>query len=103
MQPEFDFSAPVQTQGSLRSTHASSEGAKHASERVGRQMLQILTAYAQYGPLTDAEVEEHTTIRRTSVIPRRRELMKRGLVEEVGHRKNPQTGITNTVFDRTKR
>jgi len=61
-------------------------------------MLQLLAAYKQSGPLTDAEVAERTGLMRTSVIPRRRELMKRGLVVEVGSRKNEQSGVTNTTF-----
>ena len=97
-QPVFDFTAPVQTQGSVRSRHASAEGARHAEERIGRQMLEVMTAYRQYGPLTDVEVEAKTGIQKSSIIPRRRELQKRGLVVELGHRKNPTTGISNTVF-----
>lgn len=61
-------------------------------------MLALLTIYRKAGPLTDAEAAERTGLMRTSIIPRRRELMKRGLVVEVGHRKNPTTGITNTTF-----
>lgn len=114
----FDFTAPlldtrttsllgepftVPAQGaSTRTFHASIEGAQDASERAARQALQLLTAYRQYGDLTDAEMEAKTGIQRSSVIPRRRELMKRGLVVEVGHRKNPASGVTNTTFGITK-
>lgn len=97
-QPEFDFSAPIQTRGSLRTQHASAMGALKADERMGRQMVLLLTAYRQHGPLTDAEMAERIGIQRSTVIPRRRELMARGLVVEVGHRKNPQSGVTNTTF-----
>lgn len=99
-QTGFDFSAPVQPLGSPRTRHASAMGARDASERVGRQMLQLLTAYKQAGPdgLTDAEAAERTGFMRTSIIPRRRGLMKIGLVVEIGHRKNHTTGISNTTF-----
>lgn len=102
MQNEFNFDVPDPpfTGASVRTRHASSEGARNASERVGRQMLALLTAYKQAGSegLTDAEMEKVTTIDRSSVIPRRRELMKRGLVVELGSRKNPDSGVTNTSF-----
>lgn len=106
----FDFAKPpvdvtqvsplgVPYQGSTaRTLHASHQGAVDASERVGRQMLALLTAYRQFGDLTDAEMKQHTGIQRSSVIPRRRELMKRGLVHEVGSRKNPDSGVTNCTF-----
>lgn len=94
----LNFDAPVQHGGSLRTTHASQEGARDASERVGRQMVTLLTAYRSYGDLTDVEMEQKTGVQKSSVIPRRRALMARGLVQEIGHRKNPATGISNTTF-----
>mgnify|MGYP001613731341 CR=1 FL=1 len=97
-QVDFNFSAPIQLLGSVRSRHASAEGAKAAGEAIGRQMVLLLTAYRQHGVLTDAAMAELTGIQRSSVIPRRRDLIKRGLVVEVGHAKNPQTGITNTTY-----
>lgn len=97
-QEPLDFTAPVQTRGSLRTRHASAQGATSANERVARQMVTILDAYRQHGPLTDIEMEARTAIQKSSVIPRRRALMQRGLVVEIGHRKNPATNITNTVF-----
>lgn len=96
-QPDL-FTAPIQQQGSLRSRHASAEGAKSVSERIGRQMVVLMTAYKQHGPLTDAEAAEKTSIQRSTIIPRRHELMKRGLVVEVGHKRNEQTHVTNTTY-----
>ncbi len=93
----LNFEAPIQTRGSIRTRHASSEGAKAAGELTARQMLRVLTAY-QGGPLTDIEVEAVTGIDKSSVIPRRRELQRVGLVVEVGHRQNPKSGKSNTTF-----
>jgi hypothetical protein len=103
--PRFDFEAlpPVQTRGSVRTWHSSACGAIDAGRRSGRQALTILSAYRQYGSLTDAEVETRTQIQRSSVIPRRRELMRLGLVMEIGFRKNPASGVTNTTFGVTVR
>lgn len=85
--------------GSTRTTRqCSRDGAVSGEERVGRQMVTLLTIYRREGALTDAEAAEKTGLMRTSIIPRRRELMTRGLVVEVGHRKNPTTGIMNTTF-----
>jgi hypothetical protein len=61
--------------------------------------MTVLTAYGQNGALTDIDVEFLTGINRTSVIPRRRELMKRSLVVEVGTKKNEQSGRSNTTYD----
>lgn len=96
-QPAFNFDPPF-TGSSPRTRHASSQGAQDASERVGRQMVTLLTIYRQQGPLTDAEAAERTGLMRTSIIPRRRELMRRGLVVETGFKKNEQTGVRNTTF-----
>lgn len=97
-QQELDFTVPVQPMGSPLARHCSSLGAAKAGEVVGRQMVTLLTAYRQHGELTDVEAEARTGIQKSSVIPRRRALMLRGLVVETGHRKNPRTGITNTTF-----
>lgn len=99
-QPSFNFDVPDPpfTGSSPRTRHSSHQGAQNASERVGRQMLALLTIYRQHGSQTDAEAAEKSGLMRTSIIPRRRELMRLGLVVEVGSRKNEQTGVTNTVF-----
>ncbi len=99
MQPDL-FSAPVQQQGSLRSRHASSQGALKVQPDLQPQMAAILACYRQYGPLCDTEVELKTGIARSSVIPRRRSLMKRGLVVEIAEfRKNPISGLSNAAYD----
>lgn len=93
------FAAPIQPQGSLRSRHASSLGAQAVQPHVGRQMAVILETYQARGALNDAEVEAITGIDRSSVIPRRRELEKQGLVVAVGFRVNPTSGKNNVAFD----
>lgn len=114
MQEAFDWSTPavdvsqvspvgvpIQQHGSLRSRHSSSEGAKAVQPHAERQMCTVLDTYKTHGPLCDTEVELLTGIDRSSVIPRRRELEKRGLVIEVGFRKNPKSGRSNTAFNAT--
>jgi hypothetical protein len=96
MQAAFDFTAPF-TGSSPRTRHSSHQGALKAEERIGRQMVTLLTIY-RLGDWTDAEMAERSGLMRTSVIPRRRSLMQRGFVEEKGHRRNEQTGVSNTVF-----
>jgi hypothetical protein len=81
------------------SRHCSAMGALKASEHAEAQMQRVLVAYREHGPLTDAEVEKLTGIGRSSVIPRRTELVRRGLVEKDGRtRKNPATGVSNTLW-----
>lgn len=80
--------------------HASSMGALAAQSVAGAQMQRLLDAYKQHGPLTDLEAEDHTGIQRSSVIPRRRALIKQGLVQEIGSKKE-RTGITNTTWGLT--
>ena len=83
---------------STRTRRSSRDGAVNASERAATQCIRMLTAYKEAGSLTDAEMSERLGIQRSSVIPRRRELMHRGLVQELGQRKNPATNIINTTF-----
>lgn len=97
-QPDLDFSVPIQQLGSVRSRHASAMGAQAAGEVAGRQMVTLLTAYQEHGSLTDIEMETVTGVQKSSVIPRRWALMARGLVVEIGHRKNPKSGISNTTY-----
>lgn len=96
--PVVELSAPVQTQGSLRSRHSSAMGAQAVQPKVAEQMARVYAAYQKFGALCDTEVELKTGIQRSSIIPRRRELQKLGLVKEIGHRKNPQSGVSNTTF-----
>jgi len=98
--PTGEARAPIQQRGSLRSRHASAEGAKAVEPHVERQARQVLECYRQHGPLCDTEVEIKTGIARSSVIPRRRALMKQGRVVEVAaFRKNPISGKNNTAYD----
>lgn len=120
MQDAFDFSAPaadlVTTSPTGRalppiapasgvSRHCSAMGALKAQSFAEAQMQRVLAAYREHGPLTDAEVESITGIDRSSVIPRRTELVKRGLVEKDDGRTrtNPKSGISNTLWRAVER
>lgn len=80
------------------SRHCSHQGAVAASERVGRQCVELLGAYATQGPLTDAEAAKHLGIERSTINARRAELIRRLLVAKHGTKRNPETGITNTTW-----
>ncbi len=102
-QPDFDWTAPVQQGGSIRSRHCSSEGALAAQEVLARQLMKVLTAYGEHGELTDIDVERLTGIQKSSVIPRRRSLQLRGLVMELGTKKNEESGRSNTTYGLVRR
>jgi Fic family protein len=95
-QPDLDFTAPIAPSRSPIAKHCSALGAKSAEERIGRQCLQLLTAYQQRGPLTDSEASKVLGVERSTINARRSELVRRGLVEAVGSAKNPETGVRNT-------
>lgn len=81
--------------------HCSHQGAVAASERVGRQCVELLSAYALHGPLTDAEAAKHLGVERSTINARRAELKARGLVSAHGTKKNETTGISNTTWGLT--
>lgn len=81
--------------------HCSYAGAKDASERVGRQCLALLTAYATHGPLTDREAATALGLERTTINARRNELRRRQLVRVCGTVKNTATGVRNTRWGLT--
>lgn len=62
--------------------HCSYEGARTASERVGRQCLQLLSAY-EHGPLTDREASAVLNVPVSTICARRNELVKRRLVQAI--------------------
>lgn len=102
LQSVFEFhppSAPF-TGKSWTTVECSKAGAEQATAHCRRQCDQLLALYAQHGDLTDAESATLMGLERSSVIPRRRELMKRGLVQEVGTRDNVTSGIANTTWGR---
>lgn len=80
------------------SRHCSHQGAVAASEKVGRQCVQLMTLYRQKGPQTDQEAADALGIQRSTVNARRAELVKRGLVQAVGTSKNMATGVNNTLW-----
>jgi predicted ArsR family transcriptional regulator len=77
------------------SHHCSYEGARDASERVGRQCVELLTAYKERGPLTDRQAAAVLGVDNTTICARRNELFKRKLVVAVdsviGERGRPNT------------
>lgn len=84
------------------SRHCSHAGAVAASERVGRQCVELLSAYALHGPLSDAEAAKHLGVERSTINARRAELRRRGLVCAQGTKKNDATGVTNTLWGLVK-
>lgn len=96
-QSHFDFTAPFSGSTPL-SKHTSWLGAQSAAERIGRQSLELLTAYRERGPLTDAEAAEVLNVERSTINARRNELVQRGLVEAIGTKENPQTGVQNVTW-----
>lgn len=88
---------PIQSRGSLRSQHASAMGAIRVQPKAAEQRATVYATY-QDGPKSDAQVSALTGIQRSSVIPRRRELMKLGLVVEVGFVRNEHSGVSNTTY-----
>jgi len=80
------------------SRHCSAQGARSASEHIGRQCLVLLTAYRTHGALTDSELAEVTGIPRSTINARRAELMRRGLVTAIGSTRNPVTKVRNTTW-----
>lgn len=94
------FSLPFQGVEDI-SRHCSHAGAVAASERVGRQCVELLAAYARHGALTDAEAATHLGVERTTINARRAELIRRGLVVATGTKKNAATGIRNTTWGLT--
>ncbi len=88
------FSLPFS--GSIAvSRHCSAQGAIQASERVGRQAVQLLTLYANRGPLTDADAAILMGVERTTVNARRNELVRRQLVQAVDTVKNQRSQVRN--------
>lgn len=84
----------------LVSRHCSAMGALKAQPNKEAQHQRMLAMYRQHGGLTDAEMEALTGIDRSSVTPRRTELIKLGLVESdpAGTRKNPQSAVSNKLW-----
>jgi hypothetical protein len=95
LQPILDFALPLAP--FRRDSETSKAGARSADPKVAGQCLDLLTLYRQ-GPLTDQDAADALGIYRTSVIPRRRTLMQRGLVKAHGVTTNRKTGVVNTTW-----
>lgn len=91
---------PVQGQATGAALHCSSMGAKQARVFNAQQRARMLAIYAERGPLTDVEMETISRIDKSSVTPRRNELIAMGLVEKDDGRvrKNLKSGVNNTLW-----
>lgn len=82
--------------------HCSRMGAEDVATRSEFQRERLYNAYFLNGPMTDSEAADWLSLERSSIIPRRTELMDAGRVQKVGHRKNAATGISNTTWGLVK-
>ena len=80
------------------SRHCSYEGAQTAAEHAGRLALKLFALYASHGPQTDAEAAMRLGVGRSSINSTRANLVRLGLVQAVGTKKNPETGVNNTTW-----
>lgn len=78
--------------------HCSSMGALKIAPAAAWKRDQLAALYQAHGPLTDQEAADLLRWPRSSVIPRRTELMVEGRVQRVGTKRNPATGISNTTY-----
>lgn len=91
---------PHQTKATGAALHCSQMGAKAARVFASQQRERMMAIYAERGPLTDCEMEAISGIDKSSITPRRNELIKFGVVEKDDGRtrRNPRTGISNTLW-----
>lgn len=76
----------------------SKAGADAVQGSLQRRCAELLNVYLEHGPLTDLEAAHYLGWERTSVIPRRHQLVRRGQVQKCGTRKNPRSGVENDVY-----
>lgn len=88
------FDAPCQ-RGS-RESRDGAEAIRPHLQALERRVLDAYT-YAQEAGMTDEELAKWTRIKRTTVIPRRHGLMRKGLVAKIGRRK-ASSGVTVGVY-----
>lgn len=62
-------------------TETKAEALKVLEKHLAKQQWVVYLAFKSYGPATDLEIHHKTGIEKTSVIGRRNELMKFGLIE----------------------
>lgn len=88
------FDAPYQ-----RGSEESRDGAEAIRPHLGELQKRVLDAYryAQERGMTDQEAVAWTRIRLSTLIPRRHELMKCGLVAKIGRRR-ASSGVTVGVY-----
>ena len=59
----------------------------------------ILAALVRYGPMTGQEICERTGIIGDTMRPRRRELLKRGLIRQTGEKRKTKAGRDAEVWE----
>jgi hypothetical protein len=100
---------PIAPSADLTAKHCSSMGAQQAEKSRKYLWSQMLELYA-VEPRTDAEIaallwQPHRMIMPSTISARRKELIQQGLVapESCGTRKNPRTGVSNSLWQLVKR
>lgn len=78
--------------------HCSRMGAEDVVGRAEAQRERLFNTYTVMGPQTDQEMADFLGIDRSSVIPRRTELMEAGRVQKIGWKRNDATGVANTTW-----
>lgn len=76
----------------------SEAGARKISSSIDALHQRMLGHYRLYRELTDAEMADLLGVERTTVIPRRSELMTAKQVRAVGIRMNEKTGVPNRTY-----
>lgn len=106
----FDFSVPPVdpakesvapfTGSTVVSRECSALGAERIERARSRLQRELVAAYQVFGPLTDAEAAAQLNVERTTVIPRRVELIRAGVVdpEPKGVRVNPKSRVSNSTW-----
>lgn len=77
-------------------SHAAAASQTPARRKRGQRL--VLAALAEHGPLTDFEHEAINGLQQTSAGKRRLELLRRGLVEYAGARRESPTGSPARVW-----
>lgn len=108
MQDGFEFHTPPvdpRTEAPVNgSTPVSRECSEAGAQRIdgarSRLQREVMALYQVFGPLTDREVADKLGIERTTVIPRRVELIALGVVdaEPKGVRRNLKSGVFNSTW-----
>lgn len=94
---------PIAPSADLTAKHCSSMGALKAQAQ--REYLwECMVFWYRIAPRTDAELAVKLHVAPSTISARRNELIKKGYVaeESCGTRKNPRTGVSNTLWQLAK-